>query len=120
MPILRQDMPQLIGIVAVAALMAPACFGSNSQPGGTVEVSQLVGPSGMKVRFPGGWVDVPAGAVARQQTLHVRSAPPLPSAPASMLMHTLMTGITVDLSGLQPRLPLSIALPVPSALPSGV
>src|SRR5260221_11665621 len=44
-----------------------------------------VRPSGARVRYPGGWVDVPAGAVARQQTLHVRTAPRLPSTSSSTL-----------------------------------
>lgn len=123
---MRRTRSAFLGTAVAAVLgLVVSCTAGTSQsrtppPGGAVEVSQVVGPSGMKVRFPGGWVDVPAGAVARQQTLHVRSAPPLPSAPASRLMHSMARGITVDLSGLQPRRPLSIALPVSSALPSGV
>jgi len=35
-------------------------------------------------------------------------------------MHSLAAGITVDLSGLQPQRPLSVALPVPHSLPAGV
>ncbi len=73
----------------------------------------------MTVHFQGGWINVPAGTVARQVTLHVKTAPALPSAPASKLMHSLVTGVSVDLSGVQPLRPLTIALSVPGALPPG-
>ena len=73
----------------------------------------------MTVHFQGGWINVPAGAVAQRQTLHVRTAPPLPSGPATTLMHPLVTGVSVDLSGLQPLRPLTIALSLPRTPPSG-
>jgi hypothetical protein len=56
----------------------------------------------MTVDFRGGWVTVPAGAVARRQMLHIRMAPALPSAPATGLMHPVVAGVSVDLSGLSP------------------
>ena len=71
------------------------------------------------MHFQGGWVNVPAGAITRQETLHIRTAPTLPSAPSAKLMHPLATGVSVDLSGLQPLRPLTIALSVPRTLPSG-
>jgi hypothetical protein len=74
----------------------------------------------MRVRFPGGWVDVPGGAISRERALHVRTASPMSSTSAARLMHSLAAGITVSLSGLQPQRPLSIALPVPKSLPAGV
>jgi hypothetical protein len=73
----------------------------------------------MTVHFQGGWVNVPAGAVAQPQTLHIRTAPSIPSAPATTLMHPLVTGVSVDLSGLQPLRPLTIALSVPKTMPPG-
>ena len=73
----------------------------------------------MTVHFQGGWINVPAGAVTQQRTLHVRTASPLPSAPATTLMHPLVTGVSVDLSGLQPLRPLTIALSLPRTRPSG-
>jgi IPT/TIG domain len=112
----------LAGLLVIGLL--PACSSGTSQKptassSGIPAVSQVVGPSGMTVHFQGGWIDVPAGAVARQQTLHIRTAPPLPSAAATTLMHRLAAGVSVDLSGLQPLRPLTIALSVPQTLPSG-
>ena len=73
----------------------------------------------MTVHFQGGWVKVPAGAFTRQETLHIKKASALPSAPSAKLMHPLAAGVSVDLSGLQPLRPLTIALSVPRTLPSG-
>ncbi len=111
-------------VAMVLGLVASCTAGTGQRPvlssGGFPEVSQTVGPSGMKVGFPGGWVDVPAGAVAGEKVLHVRAASPMSSSSAARLMHSLAAGITVDLSGLQPQRPLSVALPVPQSLPTGV
>lgn len=73
----------------------------------------------MTVHFQSGWISIPAGAVAQRRTLHIRMAPSLPSASATMVMHPLVTGVSVDLSGLQPLRPLTIALSLPQARPSG-
>ena len=124
----RRSLPsgglRLLAIAAVLSLVASCTAGTGQRPapssGGFPEVSQTVGPSGMTVRFPGGWVDVPAGAVAGEKVLHVRAASPMSSSSAARLMHSLAAGITVDLSGLQPQRPLSVALPVPQSLPAGV
>jgi hypothetical protein len=35
----------------------------------------------LTVHFQGGWISVPAGAVAQRQTLHIRTAPSLPCPP---------------------------------------
>jgi len=104
--------------------LLPACSsGTSSKPTASANeislVSQDVGPSGMTVDFRGGWVTVPAGAVARRQMLHIRMAPALPSAPATGLMHPVVAGVSVDLSGAQPLRPLTIALSVPRSLPAG-
>jgi hypothetical protein len=113
----------LVGLVVVGLLASSCASGTSQAPSrsssGMLLASHVVGPAGMKVRFQGGWVDVPAAAVARRETMHVRTAPPLPSGPAAMLMHSL-GGVSVDLSGLQPLRPLTIALSVPRAMPSGV
>src|ERR1035441_7335842 len=135
-PIRRSRSLTPLVIVIVLGLVASCSAGTSPKrtplPASFPEVAQTVGPSGMKVRFPGGWVDVPSGAVARdsvdptcgavarERTLHVRTAAPLPSAPAAKLMHALTAGVTVDLTGQQPQRPLTVALPVPSALPAGV
>jgi hypothetical protein len=123
-PIRRSRSLTPLVIVIVLGLVASCSAGTSPRrtplPASFPEVAQTVGPSGMKVRFPGGWVDVPSGAVARERTLHVRTAAPLPSAPAAKLMHALTAGVTVDLTGQQPQRPLTVALPVPSALPAGV
>ncbi len=124
----RRSLPsgglRLLAIAAVLSLVASCTAGTGQRPapssGGFSEVSQTVGPSGMTVRFPGGWVDVPAGAVAGEKVLHVRAASPMSSSSAARLMHSLAAGITVDLSGLQPQRPLSVALPVTQSLPAGV
>lgn len=115
--------PWLLASLLVSGLLS-SCSAGTSQTqlpssGAIPPVSQKVGPSGMTVHFQGGWIEVPAGAVAQQQTLHIRMAPALPSTPATKLMHPLVTGVTVDLSGLQPLRPLTIVLSVPRTLPSG-
>jgi len=112
----------LLSSCSAGASQKPTAPGTSQTPtasGSIPPVSQEVAPSGMTVHFQGGWVDVPAGAVARQQMLHIRMAPALPSAPATKLMHPLVTGVSVDLSGVQPLRPLTIALSVPRTLPSG-
>jgi IPT/TIG domain len=115
--------PWLVAGLLVIGLLPSCSSGTSQKPtassSGIPAVSRVVGPSGMTVHFQGGWINVPAGAVARQQTLHIRMAPPLPSAAATALMHRLATGVSVDLSGLQPLRPLTIALSVPQTLPSG-
>ena len=113
----------LLTILLVIGLL-PACSSVSSPKPVTLAnglslVSQDVGPSGTTVHFRGGWVTVPAGALARRQVLHIRTAPALPSAPATRLMHPVTAGVSVDLSGLQPLSPLTIALSVPRSLPSG-
>jgi hypothetical protein len=115
---------RLLVIAAVLGLVASCTAGTGQRPvpslAGFPEVSQTVGPSGMKVGFPGGWVKVPAGAIAGEKMLHIRVASPMPASSAARLMHSLAAGVTVDLSGLQPQRPLSVALPVPQPLPAGV
>jgi hypothetical protein len=119
----RSYVPWLVASLLVIGLL-PACSSgagkkSAVSSGGIPLVSQDVGPSGMTVHFQGGWINVPAGAVAQRETLHIRTAPSLPSAPATRLMHPLVTEVSVDLSGLQPLRPLTIALSLPRARPSG-
>lgn len=115
--------PLLLASLLVIGLLSSCSAGTSQKSapssGAIPPVSQEVGPSGTTVHFRGGWINVPAGAVARQQTLHIKIAPALPSAPAIKLMHPLVTGVSVDLSGLQPLRPLTIALSVPRILPSG-
>jgi hypothetical protein len=118
----RSYVSWLLASLLVIGLLPSCSSGTSQRPtasSGGMVVSQEVGPSGTTVRFQGGWVNVPPGAVAQRQTLHIRTAPPLPSAPATTLMHPLVTGISVDLSGLQPLRPLTIALSIPRTLPSG-
>jgi IPT/TIG domain len=119
----RSHVPWLLASLLVIGLL-PACSSGTSKrstasSGGLPLLSQEVGPSGMKVHFQGGWINVPAGAVAQRQTLHIRTAPPLPPGPATRLMHPLVTGVSVDLSGLQPLRPLTIALSLRRTRPSG-
>lgn len=114
----------LLASLLVIGLLPSCSSGTSQRPtttssGGIPLVSQDVGPSGMTVHFQGGWINVPPGAVAQQQTLHIRTAPPLPSAPATMLIHPLVTGVSVDLSGFQPLRPLTIALSLPRTRPPG-
>ena len=107
----------------VAGLLPACSSGTSAKPVASANdislVSQDVGPSGATVHFRGGWVTVPAGAVARQQMLHIRTARGLPPAPAMKLMHPVAAGVSVDLSGAQPLRPLTVALSVPRTLPSG-
>lgn len=115
--------PWLIASMLVIGLLSSCTSGtsqrSTASSGRIPLVSQDVGPSGMTVHFQGGWIKVPAGAVMQRRTLHIRTAPPLPSAPATTLMHPLLTGVSVDLSGLQPRRPLTIVLSLPRTQPTG-
>jgi hypothetical protein len=119
----RSYLPWLLASLLVIALLPSCSSGTSQRPtaslGGLLLVSRDVGPSGMTVHFRGGWIKIPAGAVAQQQMLHIRTAPPLPSATATVLMHPLVTGVSVDLSGVQPLRPLTIALSVPRTRPSG-
>jgi hypothetical protein len=82
----RSYVPWLLAALLVIGLLPACSSGTNKKPaassGGIPLVSKDVGPSGMTVHFQGGWINVPAGAVAQRQTLHIRTAPPLPSAPA--------------------------------------
>lgn len=84
------------------------------------ETTATVGPAASRVAFSGGWIELPAGAVPKETTLHVRQAPGMPSsAPVTKLTRQLGSGVSIDLSGAQPAKPLRLGLRVES-LPPGV
>src|SRR5664280_920123 len=94
----------------VLLLLVAGCkpLGSNNSQEG---VTQTVGASGGIVRFPGGTLSVPPGAVDQPIKLRVDNGGELPAtSPLVGSWHPLGTGLRVDLGGRQPAVPLELAM----------
>jgi hypothetical protein len=87
-----------------------ACTHSSPKRTGFQVVTATVTAAGATIPFPGGSLTVPAGAVGRPTTVHVRRGSALPGSPLAGVLHPIGSGVQIDLSGTQPAVPLDLSL----------